>query len=163
MLEISSQNQLPIDNGEFESTDNNQFISWENQAINGGNANFEIETDNLIPGSSKALKSEIIALGDKNYDVSSKSEYGFEIIAGQKYTVSFYAKIESWEHSIVCFHNETMHRKYIRKLNDETTKIASHEEAEKKKKFIFKERIDYIAINFNLESFFMIEATVRHG
>ena len=94
MLEISGQNQLPIDNGEFESTDNNQFISWENQAINGGNANFEIETDNLIPGSSKALKSEIIALGDKNYDVSSKSEYGFEIIAGQKYTVSFYAKIE---------------------------------------------------------------------
>ena len=94
MLEISGQNQLPIDNGEFESTDNNQFISWENQAINGGNANFEIETDNLIPGSSKALKSEIIALGDNNYDVSSKSEYGFEIIAGQKYTVSFYAKIE---------------------------------------------------------------------
>ena len=49
------------------------MLSWENQAINGGNANFEIETDNLIPGSSKALKSEIIALGDKNYDVSSKS------------------------------------------------------------------------------------------
>ena len=82
-----------IQNGEMEATENGFFSNWQTQANNGGNAIFTIATDNLIPGSTKALKSEVISLGDNNYDISTSSQYNFEVIAGQKYTISFYAKI----------------------------------------------------------------------
>lgn len=94
VFQLTSQNQLPIENGEMESIENDFFSHWQTQANNGGNANFSITTNNLIPGSTKALKSEIISLGDNNYDISTSSQYNFEVIAGQKYTVSFYAKID---------------------------------------------------------------------
>ena len=94
VFQLTSQNQLPIENGEMESIENSFFSYWQTQANNGGNANFSITTNNLIPGSTKALKSEIISLGDNNYDISTSSQYNFEVIAGQKYTVSFYAKID---------------------------------------------------------------------
>ena len=94
VFQLTSQNQLPIENGEMESIENSFFSHWQTQANNGGNANFSITTNNLIPGSTKALKSEIISLGDNNYDISTSSQYNFEVIAGQKYTVSFYAKID---------------------------------------------------------------------
>ena len=92
--QLISQNQLPIENGEMETIEDGFFSQWATQANNGGNANFSITTNNLIPGSTKALKSEIISLGDNNYDISTSSQYNFEVIAGQKYTISFYAKIE---------------------------------------------------------------------
>jgi O-glycosyl hydrolase len=91
---LTSQNQLPIENGEMESIENGFFSNWQTQANNGGNANFSIVTNNLIPGSTRALKSEIISLGNNNYDISTSSLYNFEVIAGEKYTVSFYAKID---------------------------------------------------------------------
>jgi len=91
---INAQNQLPLENGAFEITNGSNFIQWTNQANNGGDVNFSIETENLIAGSTKALKSEIISLGTNNYDVSTKSDFGFQVKAGKKYTVSFYAKIE---------------------------------------------------------------------
>ena len=94
VFQLISQNQLPIQNGEMEATENGFFSHWQTQANNGGNAIFSISTDNLIPGSTKALKSEVISLGDNNYDISTSSQYNFEVIAGQKYTISFYAKIE---------------------------------------------------------------------
>jgi O-glycosyl hydrolase len=94
VFQLISQNQLPIQNGEMEATENGFFSNWQTQANNGGNAIFSISTDNLIPGSTKALKSEVISLGDNNYDISTSSQYNFEVIAGQKYTISFYAKIE---------------------------------------------------------------------
>jgi len=94
IFKVNAQNQLPIENGEFETTNGSDFTQWTNQANNGGTANYSIETNNLISGSTKALKSEIIALGTNNYDVSTKSDYGFQIIAGETYTVSFYSKIE---------------------------------------------------------------------
>ena len=92
--QLISQNQLPLQNGEMEATESGFFSHWQTQANNGGNANFSISTNHLIPGSTKALKSEIISLGDNNYDISTSNQYSFEVIAGQKYTVSFYAKIE---------------------------------------------------------------------
>jgi len=92
--QLRSQNQLPIINGELETIEDGFFTQWETQANNGGNANFSVTTANLIPGSTKALKSEIISLGANNYDISAASQYDFEVIAGQQYTVSFYAKIE---------------------------------------------------------------------
>jgi len=94
VFKLTSQNQLPIENGEMESIENGFFSNWQTQANNGGNANFSIVTNNLIPGSTRALKSEIISLGNNNYDISTSSLYNFEVIASEKYTVSFYAKID---------------------------------------------------------------------
>ena len=93
-FQVNGQNQLPIENGSLEITSGSNFIQWTNQANNGGDVNFSIATENLITGSTKALKSEIISLGTNNYDVSTKSDFGFQVEAGKKYTVSFYAKIE---------------------------------------------------------------------
>ena len=90
-----SQNQLPLANGIFEDVDEeNNFQYWSHQANEGGDATYSIVTENLVQGSSKALKSEVHSLGANGWHVSSKSEYPFQVIAGQKYTVTFYAKIE---------------------------------------------------------------------
>ena len=94
IFQLISQNQLPIENGEMETIEDGFFSQWATQASNGANANFSITANNLIAGSTRALKSEIISLGNNNYDISASSEYNFEVVAGQKYTVSFYAKIE---------------------------------------------------------------------
>ena len=93
-LPLIAQNQLPIVNGQFEDVASNSFTQWTHQSNNGGNANYSIETNDLITGSTKALKSEIIALGTNGYDVLSKNDYAFQVVAGGKYTVSFYAKTE---------------------------------------------------------------------
>ena len=62
IFQLISQNQLPIQNGEMEDTENGFFSNWQTQANNDANANFSISTDNLISGSTKALKSEVISL-----------------------------------------------------------------------------------------------------
>lgn len=90
-----AQNQLPILNGAFETLDpNGDFSYWSNTQNNGGQAVFSIETSNLISGSTKALKSQITQLGTNNWDVKTKSNYQFQVIAGEIYTVSFWAKVE---------------------------------------------------------------------
>ena len=90
-----SQNQLPLANGIFEDVDEeDNFEYWSHQANEGGDATYSIVTESLVQGSSKALKSEVHNLGANGWHVSSKSEYPFQVIAGQKYTVTFYAKIE---------------------------------------------------------------------
>ena len=90
-----AQNQLPILNGAFETLDpNGDFSYWSNTQNNGGQAVFSIETSNLISGSTKALKSQITQLGTNNWGVKTKSNYQFQVIAGEIYTVSFWAKVE---------------------------------------------------------------------
>ena len=89
-----SQNQLPLANGFLEDIENNNFQYWSHQANEGGDATYSIQTDNLVEGSTKALKCEVHSLGTNGWHVSSKSEYPFQVIAGQKYTVTFYAKVE---------------------------------------------------------------------
>ena len=89
-----AQNQLPLANGSFEATQNGNFDYWINIANDGAEATYSIETDDLIEGSSKALKSEIHTLGPNGWHVSSKSDFPFQVIAGQKYTVTFYAKVQ---------------------------------------------------------------------
>jgi len=108
-FQVNGQNQLPIGNGEFESINGAQFLHWSNQANNGAVANFSIEDTNLIPGSKRAIKSEIISLGSESFNLSTKSDFGFEVEAGQEYTVSFYAKIEgaSSRQIKVVFQSET--------------------------------------------------------
>ena len=93
---LVAQNQLPILNGDFESIDpvTGEFSWWTHTQNNGGQATYSIETSNLISGSSKALKSQVIQLGANNWDVKSKSTYKFQVIAGETYTVSFWAKME---------------------------------------------------------------------
>ena len=54
-----AQNQLPLANGSFEATQNGNFDYWINIANEGAEATYSIETEDLIEGSSKALKSEI--------------------------------------------------------------------------------------------------------
>ena len=68
-----AQNQLPLANGSFEATQNGNFDYWINIANEGAEATYSIETEDLIEGSSKALKSEIHTLGPNGWHVSSKS------------------------------------------------------------------------------------------
>ena len=93
----NAQNQLPIANPALESIDpqTNSFSSWSNLQTNGGQANYSIETENLITGSTKAQKSEIIALGTNGWHVKTHSDYLFQVEANETYTVRFWAKANS--------------------------------------------------------------------
>jgi len=93
----NAQNQLPIANAALESKDpqTNSFSSWSNFQTNGGQANYSIETENLITGSTKAQKSEIIALGTNGWHVKTHSDYLFQVEANETYTVRFWAKANS--------------------------------------------------------------------
>jgi hypothetical protein len=56
---MNAQNQLPLANGDFETQDSeNSFSYWSNNQIQGGQANYSIETQNLINGSTKAQKAK---------------------------------------------------------------------------------------------------------
>tara|TARA_B110000003_G_scaffold227749_1_gene229104 strand:- start:323 stop:2512 length:2190 start_codon:yes stop_codon:yes gene_type:complete len=92
-----SQNQLPLLNGNFEvlNEGTGNFNYWSNIQIEGGQAVYSISTENLIPGSSKAQKSEIVSLGNNGWHVKTQSDYLFEVEAEQSYTVSFWAKAEN--------------------------------------------------------------------
>ena len=91
---LNAQNQLPLSNGNFEILDSeNSFSYWSNNQIQGGQANYSIETQNLINGSTKAQKSQIISLGTSGWHVKTQSDYLFQVEAGQNYTVRFWAKI----------------------------------------------------------------------
>ena len=96
-LPLFCQNSLPLENGSFEGvkTDGISFWWWNHQLKNGGAANFSVATSDLIPGSEKALKAEILSLGTNLYDVQTYSAYKFEVVAGQTYTISFYAKTDA--------------------------------------------------------------------
>ena len=91
---LNAQNQLPLANGNFETTDSdNSFSYWSNDQIEDGQANYSIATENLISGSTKAQKSEIVALGTRGWHVKTQSDYLFQVEAGQTYTVRFWAKM----------------------------------------------------------------------
>ncbi|MDG1760707.1 MAG: T9SS type A sorting domain-containing protein [Flavobacteriaceae bacterium] len=94
-LVFSAQNQLPLLNGDFETIldGTQEFSSWTNYQNNVGQVNYSIETQGLIQGSTKALKSEILEKGENNYDVKTQSDYQFRVEAGQTYTVRFWAKV----------------------------------------------------------------------
>ena len=92
---MNAQNELPIANGALESIDaqTNTFSFWSNLQINGGQVNYSLETENLITGSTKAQKSQIISLGSSGWHVKTQSDYLFQVEAGQSYTVRFWAKV----------------------------------------------------------------------
>ncbi len=94
VLNLYTQNQLPLANGNFESlnSDGSGFSYWSNVQNSGGIANYSIETNNLISGSTKAQKSQIISLGASGWNVKTQSDYLFQVESGQTYTVRFWAK-----------------------------------------------------------------------
>ena len=57
---LISQNQLPLANGFLEDIENNEFQYWSHQANEGGEATYSIEINDLVAGSTKALKLSLI-------------------------------------------------------------------------------------------------------
>ena len=94
---MNAQNELPLANAALETIDSqtNNFDFWSNFQTNGGQANYSIESEDLIPGSSKAQKSEILSLGTKGWHVKTHSDYLFQVEAGETYTVRYWAKANS--------------------------------------------------------------------
>ena len=96
VFQLISQTQLPIQNGEMEATENGFFSNWQTQANNGGNAIFSISTDNLIPGSTKAL---FYPNGIKIYEtlVSNKKIYDLKTsgLSNGVYLVKIQSKTKS--------------------------------------------------------------------
>ena len=94
---MNAQNELPLANAALETIDSqtNSFDFWSNFQTNGGQANYSIESEDLIPGSSKAQKSEILSLGTKGWHVKTHSDYLFQVEAGETYTVRYWAKANS--------------------------------------------------------------------
>ena len=94
VFNLYTQNQLPLANGNFETlnSDGSGFSYWSNVQNSGGIVNYSIETNNLISGSTKAQKSQIISLGASGWNVKTQSDYLFQVESGQTYTVRFWAK-----------------------------------------------------------------------
>ena len=93
---ISSFSQeLPIQNGELEQTSDNGFTFWTNHSIGGSNAIFDVVDHSELFGSTKALRTQVNALGENEYSVQSKSDHQFSLDANQKVTISFFAKAVS--------------------------------------------------------------------
>ena len=70
---ISSFSQgLPIQNGEFEQFSDGEFISWSNQSLHGSNAIFDVVDNNELFGSTKALRTQVNALGESTFSIDSR-------------------------------------------------------------------------------------------
>ena len=87
--------QLPIQDGAIELTSGTDFTYWVNQADNNAVAQFQIQTSNLIAGSTKAIQTNVTFLGNPENNIQTKSTHSFAAIEGSKLTVSFYAKSSS--------------------------------------------------------------------
>ena len=103
VLNLYTQNQLPLANGNFETlnSDGSGFSYWSNVQNSGGIVNYSIETNNLISGSTKAQKSQIISLGASGWNVKTQSDYLFQVESGQTYTVRFWAKASGSNSAVI--------------------------------------------------------------
>ena len=91
---ISSFSQeLPIQNGEFEQFSDGGFISWSNQSLHESNAIFDVVDNNELFGSTKALRTQVNALGQYQYSVQTKSDHQFSVGANQKEPFPFLQKL----------------------------------------------------------------------
>ena len=95
-ISYSQNNNLPLKNGRLETPGTATIFSdWENRALNGGVAQYSIESSDVAPESNRCLKSHIEILTDKGYEVNTKYIHPFSVINQTTYTVSFFAKFES--------------------------------------------------------------------
>ena len=100
-VSYSQNNNLPLKNGRLETPGTATiFTNWENRALNGGVAQYSIESSDVAPESNHCLKSQIITLTDKGYEVNTKYVHPFTVSNQTSYTVSFYAKFESINNTI---------------------------------------------------------------
>ena len=89
LLNHNSYCQNLIPNGDFE----NNFSNWTNLAGNSSSATFSIETTDIQNGA-KAMKAVVTLPGANAYDVQSINS-AWASVAGQSYTMTFYAKAAS--------------------------------------------------------------------
>ena len=105
---MSCMAQLPIYDGAIEVTSGSNFTYWTNQANNNAVAQFAIQTNNLIYGSTKAIQADVTSLGDYEYSIQSKSTHSFAVTAVSKLTISFYAKSSSSAEIKLCISDPTL-------------------------------------------------------
>jgi len=86
------QNEL-VKNGGFEEGTGNTFTNWWTAAGGGSTATFTASTD--VAQGSRALKAEVIAAGNNPWDVQAVNDISWGAVAGQSYSLSFWAKANS--------------------------------------------------------------------
>jgi O-glycosyl hydrolase len=100
--------QLPIQDGAIELTSGTGFTYWVNKADNNAVAQFQIQTNNLIAGSTKAIQTDVSSLGDVEHSIQTKSTHSFAAIEGSKLTISFYAKSSGSAQIKLCISDPTI-------------------------------------------------------
>jgi O-glycosyl hydrolase len=100
--------QLPIQDGAIEVTSGTEFTYWTNLANDTAVAQFAIQTNNLIAGSTKAIQTDISSLGNFEYSIQTKSIHAFGVAAESKLTISFYAKSSGSAQIKLCISDPTI-------------------------------------------------------
>jgi O-glycosyl hydrolase len=100
--------QLPIQDGAIEVTSGTEFTYWTNLANDTAVAQFAIQTNNLIAGSTKAIQTVISSLGNFEYSIQTKSRHAFGVAAESKLTISFYAKSSGSAQIKLCISDPTI-------------------------------------------------------
>jgi O-glycosyl hydrolase len=100
--------QLPIQDGAIEVTSGTEFTYWTNLANDTAVAQFSIQTNNLIAGSTKAIQTDISSLGNFEYSIQTKSRHAFGVAAESKLTISFYAKSSGSAQIKLCISDPTI-------------------------------------------------------
>lgn len=100
--------QLPIQDGAIEVTSGTEFTYWTNLANDTAVAQFAIQTNNLIAGSTKAIQTDISSLGNFEYSIQTKSRHAFGVAAESKLTISFYAKSSGSAQIKLCISDPTI-------------------------------------------------------
>lgn len=100
--------QLPIQDGAIELTSGTGFAYWVNQADNNAVAQFQIQTSNLIAGSTKAIQTDVSSLGNFEHSIQTKSTHAFGVAGESKLTISFYAKSSGSAQIKLCISDPTI-------------------------------------------------------
>lgn len=100
--------QLPIQDDAIEVTSGTEFTYWTNLANDTAVAQFAIQTNNLIAGSTKAIQTDISSLGNFEYSIQTKSRHAFGVAAESKLTISFYAKSSGSAQIKLCISDPTI-------------------------------------------------------
>jgi O-glycosyl hydrolase len=100
--------QLPIQDGAIELTSGTDFTYWVNQADNNAVAQFQIQTNNLIAGSTKAIQTDVSSLGNFEHSIQTKSTHAFGVAGESKLTISFYAKSSGSAQIKLCISDPTI-------------------------------------------------------
>lgn len=88
-----AQKPIELKNSNIENVNpKGDFFWWQNKAINGAEAIFKAEENDVNSGSKKALRIDVVSTPDNPWFLSSIFNQEFNVKTGQKVTVKFYAK-----------------------------------------------------------------------